>query len=80
MKKVSKRRKRAPAVREPRADYDFSWGVRGKYAARFAQRTNVVLLEPDLAAEFRTAAAVNKALRQLLKTNSKHRTQRGGVP
>jgi hypothetical protein len=33
-------------------DYDFSGGVRGKYAERYAKGTNVVLLEPDLAGEF----------------------------
>lgn len=53
-----------------RGEYNFSRGVRGKYAKRFAQGTNLVLLEPDVAAEFRTAAAVNKALRALLKARS----------
>lgn len=57
-----------------RAEYDFSHGVRGKYAKRFSEGTNLVLLEPDVAAEFRSAAAVNKALRQVLKSRSKRRT------
>ena len=73
MKKASKKTGRPRAVREARAEYDFSAGVRGKYAGRFAEGTNVVLLEPDVAAEFRTAAAVNKALRQVLKARSKRR-------
>ena len=30
-------------------EYDFSGGVRGKYAARFSQGTNAVLLDPDVA-------------------------------
>lgn len=50
-----------------RAEYDFSGGVRGKYAKRYAQGTNVVLLEPDVAEAFPTARAVNAALRKLLR-------------
>ena len=46
-----------------RPEYDFSGGVRGKHAARFAAGTNVVLLDPDVAAEFPTAADVNETLR-----------------
>jgi len=57
-----------------RSEYDFSSGVRGKYATRFSEGTNLVLLEPDVAAAFRTAAAVNKALREVLKSRSKRRT------
>jgi hypothetical protein len=48
-----------------RAEYDFSKGVRGKHAARYARGTNVVVLDPDVAAEFRTAEEVNEALRAL---------------
>jgi len=47
-------------------DYDFSEGVRGKYAERYAQGTNVVLLEPDLAKVFPDSDSVNHALRRLL--------------
>ena len=32
-----------------RAEYDFSKGVRGKHAAKYAEGTNVVVLEPDVA-------------------------------
>lgn len=54
--------------REPemRAEYDFSKGVRNKYAKRFPKGAVAVVLEPDVAAEFRTAQSVNKALRKLL--------------
>jgi len=48
-----------------RAEYDFSGGVRGKYARRYAQGTNVVVLEPDVAKAFPSAAAVNSSLRAL---------------
>ncbi|MGH2788833.1 MAG: hypothetical protein ACRDJV_13175 [Actinomycetota bacterium] len=51
-----------------REEYDFSDGVRGKYSDRFAEGSNVVVLDPDVAAEFKTRKAVNDALRaQLLK-------------
>ena len=51
-----------PALRE---SYDFTGGVRGKYARRYAQGTNLVLLEPDVAKAFPSAAAVNESLRAL---------------
>ena len=54
-----------------RPEYDFSQGVRGKYAKRFSQGTNLVLLDPDVATEFPSAAAVNKALRDLIALTSK---------
>ena len=57
-----------------RSEYDFSQGIRGKYAKRFSEGTNLVLLDPDLAIEFPSAAAVNKALREVLKARSKRRT------
>ena len=50
-----------------RDEYDFSDGVRGKYADRFAEGSNVVVLDPDVAAEFKTRKAVNDALRAQLK-------------
>lgn len=46
-----------------RPEYDFSKGIRGKHAARYASGTNVVVLDPDVAAEFRTAEEVNETLR-----------------
>ena len=33
-------------------EYDFSGGVRGKYARRFQEGTNVVVIEPDVAESF----------------------------
>jgi hypothetical protein len=72
--KVSRAAKRRRDGAEMRPEYDFSAGVRGKYAARFADGTNLVLLAPDVAAEFPTASAVNKALRQVIKSRAKRRT------
>ncbi len=48
-----------------RVEYDFSRGVRGKYARRYAEGTNVVVLEPDVSAVFPDTAAVNNSLRAL---------------
>lgn len=53
------------SVDELRPEYDFSRGVRGKHAARYAAGTNVVVLEPDVASAFPTANDVNEALRTL---------------
>ena len=50
-----------------RAEYDFSAGVRGKYAKRYSQGSNIVVLEPDVAEAFPNARAVNTALRKLLR-------------
>ena len=47
-------------------EYDFSGAVRGKYYERYRQGTNVVLLDPDIAAIFRDSAAVNETLRLLV--------------
>lgn len=66
MKKQTPKGPKASEVREMRAEYDFSGGVRGKHAARYAQGTNVVVLEPDVAKAFPDSAAVNEALRALL--------------
>jgi hypothetical protein len=59
---------------EMRAEYDFSGGVRGKYAKRYAEGTNLILLDPDLAAEFPDSRSVSRALRAYLKSKSKRRT------
>jgi len=56
--------------------YDFSGGVRGKYAARYREGTNVVLLDPDVAAAFPDSEAVNKALRALLSVVPARRPKR----
>jgi len=47
------------------AEYDFSKGVRGKYAARYREGCNVVVLDPDVAETFPDAESVNQALRCL---------------
>lgn len=52
-------------------DIDFSGGVRGKYAARFAAGTNLVALSPDVAEVFPDSTAVNEALRTLVRMSGK---------
>ncbi len=56
-----------------RPEYDFGKGVRGKHAARYAEGTNVVVLEADVAREFRTAEQVNETLRAVSKLLQQHR-------
>jgi hypothetical protein len=54
---------------ELRPEYDFAnmaGGVRGKYARRFRAGSNLVLLDPEIAAAFPNDAAVNEALRAVL--------------
>jgi len=63
---------------EMRTEYDFSGGVRGKYAKEYAKGTNVVVLEPDIAREFPTAKSVNEALRSLMPIISSHRKAAAG--
>jgi hypothetical protein len=48
-------------------EYDFSQGERGKYARRYAQGTNVVVLEPDVAKVFSDSKSVNVSLRRFIR-------------
>ena len=61
--KTTKAKKPATDADTMRADYDFSDAVRGVTAARYAQGTNVVLIDPDVAQLFPDSRAVNEALR-----------------
>jgi hypothetical protein len=76
MKKQS-RGKPSHAKDTMRPEYDFSKGVRGKHASKYAQGTNVVVLEPDVAREFRTSEAVNETLRAVSKILQQHRRRSG---
>ena len=53
-------------------EYDFSTGVRGKYAKRYAAGSNVVILSPDVAEVFPDSESVNEALRILAKLIQQH--------
>jgi hypothetical protein len=65
---MSKARSEHPEVPDDEIlpEYDFSGGVRGKYAQRYAEGTNLILLDPDVLAVFPDAVAVNSALRALV--------------
>jgi hypothetical protein len=68
---------------ELRPEYDLSQlkgRVRGKYVERYRAGTNLVLLEPDVAAAFPDAKTVNEALRSLIKVaQSQASSQRRGL-
>ena len=73
---------------EMRAEYrreDLGPLVRGKYAARYAKSTNVVVIDEALTKAFPNTEAVNEALRSLLavatrSTGRSKRTTRKRVP
>ena len=57
-------------------EYDFSQGVRGKYAKDYAKGTNIVILDPEVAKVFHDSRSVNEALRSLLPIIRNHATAR----
>ena len=59
---MNKGSRKKPATR---SEYDFSGGVRGKYAARYARGTNIVMLDPDVGDVFTDSKTVNQALRAI---------------
>ena len=65
MKKVNPRKKDALRAEYKREDFSGRL-VRGKYAARVAKASNIVVLEPQVAKAFPNSRAVNKALRSLI--------------
>src|SRR5437773_7911008 len=65
-----------------RPEYDFAamkGGVRGKYARRAREGTNIVLIEPEITDAFPTEQAVNEALKGVLNTTRAVRST-GGLP
>ena len=50
-----------------RPEYDFSKAARGVTAARYAEGTNLVLLDPDVAELFPDSRAANEALRTIAR-------------
>jgi len=55
-------------------EYDFTDGERGKYAERYANGTNVVVIDPDLAQFFPDNESVNEALRNIVKIIRRQRS------
>jgi hypothetical protein len=72
-------------IDDMRDHYDFSGGVRGKYAGRYAEGANVIVLAPDVAEIFPDSVAVNEALRTLARLSrktlrAKPRLKKRGTP
>ena len=65
---------------ELRPEYDLREllkdGVRGKYVARYRAGTNLVLLDPDVAKAFPDQAAVNEALRLVIRLGEIQHSQK----
>jgi len=57
-------------------EYDFSDGIRGKYASKYKEGTNVVILDPELIEYFPDSASVNEALRSLARLMKKYRNKK----
>lgn len=52
----------------PEYNFDYATAIRGKYYRRLLKEgANVAVLEPDVADAFRDSAAVNAALRSIIK-------------
>ena len=64
--KIMKAKQRRKTSGDMRPEYDFSKGVRGKYYKRATESSNIVILAPDVAENFKNSRAVNRALRNLL--------------
>ncbi len=65
-------------ISEMRPEYDFSDGVRGKYADQFSGDCVMVQLDPDVAAAFPDSKAVNETLRSLIAKSGPRRPQSQG--
>src|SRR3982750_4840739 len=79
MKKAMARRKKTPTTKSRRVaeddilpEYDFSRGRSNPYAQRYSSAENLVKLDPDVAAVFPDARAVNHALRALAEIIENH--------
>jgi hypothetical protein len=62
-------------------EYDFSSGTKGKYAERYAEGANVVVIDPDVASYFPDHDSVNDALRHMaavIQKQSGNRTTASG--
>ncbi len=55
-------------------EYNFSNGIQGKYAKRYSERTNMIVIEPDIAKFFPDHDSVNQALRALTEIIKRQKT------
>ena len=65
MKKSDSHRRPDPDRDTMRPEYDFRNAVRGATAARYAQGTNVAVIDPEVLDVFPDSASVNATLRAL---------------
>ena len=71
--------RRTQRVEQMRAEYEFDYSKaeRGKYFKRLLKEgSNVVVLDRDVAKAFPDSAAVNKALRSVMKSRKPRRVSR----
>ena len=59
--------KNSESSQQLQPEYDFSEATRGKHHDGYVQGTNITLLDSDVAEVFKDSAAVNEALRLLLR-------------
>jgi hypothetical protein len=52
-------------------EYNFSKGLKGKYAKRYNEGTNLILIDPDVAEFFPDHDSINDALKSLVKISRK---------
>jgi len=57
-------------------EYDFSNGIRGKYASKYKEGTNLVVLDPELIEYFPDSSSVNEALRSLARLMKRYRNKK----
>ncbi|WP_461832984.1 hypothetical protein [Desulfothermus sp.] len=57
-------------------EYDFSGGIRGKYASRYKEGTNIIMLDPELMEYFPDSTSVNEALRSLANIMKKYKNKK----
>ncbi len=58
-------------------EYDFSKGIRGKYAKKYNEGSNIIVLDPEVAKEFPDSESVNEALKYLLYIIKSHKKKIG---
>lgn len=76
MKKKASHRSRSSDRDTMRPEYDFSGGIRGATAARYAAGANVVVIDPDVLDVFPDGRSVNEALRALAPVLRRRRKRR----
>ena len=59
-------------------EYNFSGGIRGKYASEYKNGTNIAILDPELIEYFPDSASVNEALRSLAMLMKKYGNKKAG--